>query len=522
MAECAVHVCCSEGFSLVQEPQAKLRKRHQNDVAFGVQRSRGVGTMPKRKWQSQTCQFCHCPGHNLRGCPKLAQKVFKAVQRKHSADKVADAVKQGASSFAVCGIQVRYGSRKSAKKAENRRVRQVHRGTRGISSARKKEKRRTGKTWNEQRRTEKRKTKNDKLVQAALQFDAIGKAWSELKLHGFVKSGMRGGMASFPCPNCNDTCVCSVALNSRQRRSTAERQKHVEWLQKSGRQMNTMWFRGTKCGNPISCIRFTHLPQMKYGMPLPQIVDFIKEFTDRPVPNFQDICKRVGVSRSSSSRSLFQFLLQKEAFLGYRLMQKVRLSGVVEADGTALKLYKRRGHNNFVALWGLVERPQNQQPPRMVVYMMPVKQVAHNAVCPVESRADVLSCRGLEHLVSQETDSGKVASLLVTDGAQLYERLAKEHSLKHRYVVHSKGQFAKKQRISGRGTINVNTGLIDQRWSGIKQYIPKSLNGSSKEAKTPTFCPHLWAYLYSWWLRTHFPSAKRRRELLAQAFRDEA
>ena len=214
-----------------------------------------------------------------------------------------------------------------------------------------------GKTWNEQRRTEKRKTKNEKLVQAALHYDAIGKAWSEMKQRGFVKTGFRGNRATFPCPSCHDSCscLCSVALNARQQRSAAERQKHREWLQQGGRQMNTVWFRGTKCGNPISCIRFTHLPQMKYGMPLPQIMDFIKEFTDRAVPNLQDICKRVGVSRCSSSRKLYDFLLQKEAFLGYRLMQKVKLSGIVEADGTALKLYKRRGHNNFIALCGLAE-----------------------------------------------------------------------------------------------------------------------------------------------------------------------
>ena len=215
--------------------------------------------MPKRKWQSQSCQFCHCPGHNVRACPKLAQRVFKAVQRKHSADKVADAVSQGASSFAVCGIQVRYGSRKSAKKAESRRVRQVHRGTRGISTARRKVKCRTGKTWNERRRTEKRKTKNEKLAQAALHVDAIGKAWTELKQRGFVKSGLRGRRASFPCPNCQDSCVCTVPLNATQGRSAAERRKHTEWLQRKGRQLNTVWFRGTKCGNAISCIRL-HTP----------------------------------------------------------------------------------------------------------------------------------------------------------------------------------------------------------------------------------------------------------------------
>ena len=37
------------------------------------------------------------------------------------------------------------------------------------------------------------------------------------------------------------------------------------------------------------------------------------------------------------------------------LMQKMKLKGVVEGDGTALKLFKGDDKNNFVALWGLVE-----------------------------------------------------------------------------------------------------------------------------------------------------------------------
>eukprot|EP00959_Pyramimonas_sp_CCMP1952_P062932 1315696-Pyramimonas_sp.AAC.1 len=59
------------------------------------------------------------------------------------------------------------------------------------------------------------------------------------------------------------------------------------------------------------------------------------------------------------------------------------LKGVVEGDGTGLKLFKHEGKNCHVALWGLAERPRGSAVPRAVVYFVPVKKVAPNAVCPV-------------------------------------------------------------------------------------------------------------------------------------------
>ena len=56
---------------------------------------------------------------------------------------------------------------------------------------------------------------------------------------------------------------------------------------------------------------------------------------------------------------------------------------MVEGDGTGLKLFKHEGENCHVQLWGLAERPRGSAVPRTVVYFVPVKKVAPNAVCPV-------------------------------------------------------------------------------------------------------------------------------------------
>ena len=74
--------------------------------------------------------------------------------------------------------------------------------------------------------------------------------------------------------------------------------------------------------------------------------------------------------------------------MGYSLMKQVRLSGVVEGDGTALRLFRTEGKNNYVALWGLVQRPSGNETIKRIVFFVPVKSVSENAVCPVESYGD--------------------------------------------------------------------------------------------------------------------------------------
>ena len=79
----------------------------------------------------QTCQYCGKQGHNARSCPVLGLKVLKKLQVKHSVTAVTKAIMDGCEPLTVPGIERRRGSRKAARRLEHRRVRQVHKGTRG-------------------------------------------------------------------------------------------------------------------------------------------------------------------------------------------------------------------------------------------------------------------------------------------------------------------------------------------------------------------------------------------------------
>ncbi|CAE7649437.1 unnamed protein product [Symbiodinium sp. KB8] len=265
---------------------------------------------------------------------------------------------------------------------------------------------------------------------------------------------------------------------------------------------HTVYFRGSRCCRLFSCLRFTILPVKKTHWPLAQVVGFVEEFMDMAKPNMQELCRRVGVSRCTTSRNLYQFLLEKEALQGYTRMSSLKLSGVLEGDGTCLKLFKRAGSNFHVALWGLVQRPTSQEVPKMLVYIVPVKKTAHNAVCPVESREDILQTKALEQILPTVKGDREMASVLLTDGAKVYNKLAKAYGLQHKFVVHSKSEWSKTESAGSHGRQRVNTGLIDERWKCIKGYVPVSLSGGSRDDSETSFSPHLFNYLYSWWLRS--------------------
>ena len=54
--------------------------------------------------------------HNQGACPKLALKLLRKVQDRHSIDFVASVMRDKSRPLAVQGIEVRYGSRKAVKK----------------------------------------------------------------------------------------------------------------------------------------------------------------------------------------------------------------------------------------------------------------------------------------------------------------------------------------------------------------------------------------------------------------------
>ena len=253
------------------------------------------------------------------------------------------------------------------------------------------------------------------------------------------------------------------------------------------------------------------IPRAKYSYPLPMLVDFIDHFFSSTRPNFLDLSSQLGFARTGAMQNLFSWLVAEEAKLGYKLMSKTRLSGQVEGDGTALRLFRTPDANNYVALWGLAQRPRGASVCKKVLYFVPVKKVKDNAVCPVESYQDVKSTAGLDHVTEHVTTSGKMSSLLITDGARCYLRLAKEFKLKHRFCVHSAGDWNHTAKVKGYGNVEVNTGLVDQMWTDVKRWVPKNITARNKEGDVNNL---LWCYVYQWWLRTSISDLTARRQKL--------
>ena len=211
-------------------------------------------------------------------------------------------------------------------------------------------------------------------------------------------------------------------------------------------------------------------------------------------PSLQELCRRTGVSRCTTSRKLYQFLLEKEALQGYSRMSSLKLRGVLEGDGTCLKLFKRAGSNFHVALWGLVQRPTTHEVPKMLVHIVPVKKTAHNAVCPVKSRDDILETKALEQVLPTVKGDREMASVLFTDGAQVYNKLAKAYGAQHKFVVHSKSQWSKTVSAGSLGRLRVNTGLIDDRWKCIKAFVPVWLSGGSNDTSETNKSTQLFSF----------------------------
>ena len=290
----------------------------------------------------------------------------------------------------------------------------------------------------------KRQTKDSVKVERAAERRQVFQAWNALKNMGLLKKGARGASRKFPCPQC-DACMCEPAIT--QRSSAKQKEKFAQELARAQLPEHSIWFRGSRCCRLYSAVRFTVLPIRKTTWPLPQVAAFVQEYAEMPVPSLQALCRQVGVSRCTTSKTLFKWLLGQEAALGYARMQRCKLRGALEGDGTCLKLFRRAQANFHVALWGLVGRPGSAKNPKCLIYLLPVKKTAANSVCPVESRADILSTGGLEQIERCLRSGRDTKSLLLTDGAQVYGRLAKEYGLSHRFVVHSKGQFSEMQRL---------------------------------------------------------------------------
>ena len=136
-----LHQIEATGHVSTQEARICIRSTVGDLLRTAPRYGRGVTAVAMGKrpvWQIQTCQYCGKQGHNARSCPSLALKLLKKLQVKHSVTAMSKAVMDGCEPLTVQGIERRRGSRKAAQRLEHRRVRVVHKGTRGVASARKK------------------------------------------------------------------------------------------------------------------------------------------------------------------------------------------------------------------------------------------------------------------------------------------------------------------------------------------------------------------------------------------------
>ena len=190
--------------------------------------------MPKPR----VCAFCKNQGHNVRACPRLALKLLRAVNKKHSPKQVVQAVSRGK----VSVVNASTKSRGSSMRHGGKRVAQ--KGTRASSGARQITSRTSKRKANERRRTQRRQTKDDHKILKQSRANIAG-AWKTLISWNLVRQGRRGSFNSYDCTCSRDGCVANLLNIGRPH--TVKRKRAEAWLAQRNRKLKTMYFVGNKC-----------------------------------------------------------------------------------------------------------------------------------------------------------------------------------------------------------------------------------------------------------------------------------
>ena len=113
-----------------------------------------------------------------------------------------------------------------------------------------------------------------------------------------------------------------------------------------------------------------------------------------------------------------------------------------------------------------------------------------------ESQKRILQADGLSGIKSKKHKG--VKTLLISDGARCYPKLARKKSLLHRACNHSKGIFSLNKRHPTRGWTKIHTGNIDGFWKGAKKAIPDSLPYKKKNKRNVSLWKCLRRYQWRW------------------------
>ena len=126
----------------------------------------------------------------------------------------------------------------------------------------------------------------------------------------------------------------------------------------------------------------------------------------------------------------------------------------------------------------MVQRASETQRSRKIV-LFPLGQARAKAMGkpPPESYSKIKSAGAFPYIVKNPNG---LCSVLLTDGAPCYPKVAKACRSKHFSVNHSAGEFQRSERFRNK-QVSVHTGTIDSCWTQMKSHIPKSLSSQSKE-----------------------------------------
>ena len=220
-------------------------------------------------------------------------------------------------------------------------------------------------------------------------------------------------------------------------------------------------------------------------------------------PSHADVAKEVGLGTNtgaSAVKNVLQGIRHVEAKAALNDQAARKLSGILEADATGLRKIRSRAlkKNKYLQVFAFARRATPQKKAAFNLYFLPVAVVSSGAVPPVESEARVEESGALE-CVEAKTPEGK-KTRLVTDGAELYPKIAEKLKIAHHSCAHYKGIFNKQVSMGRDGALQVNTGYVDNLWKLMKKAVPSSLVSSYDNE---TFNLELMAYVRSWQWRYH-------------------
>lgn len=136
---------------------------------------------------------------------------------------------------------------------------------------------------------------------------------------------------------------------------------------------------------------------------------------------------------------------------------------------------------NYHQWFGMIERNPsgNKRSRKLVLWDIGVATAKRHGKPPPESFAKISKTGACNSITTTHTG---YKSLLCSDGAPCYPKVASSFGCLHRSVNHSKGEFNRTDRLRFDGRkqrIDVHTGTIDAAWHQLKDAIPSSLAAQS-------------------------------------------